>query len=73
MRKPFKIILKSGHVIDMQAETCQVQRMAGELVHMNFTGSNIHMLHLNLDEVAAIIQPLICEPQTAESEAHEHE
>lgn len=68
MRKPFKIIMKSGAVIELQAETFQAKRMAGELLQINYTGSDTHILHIKLEEIAAIVQPLVCEADTAESE-----
>ena len=68
MRKPFKIIMKSGAVIELQAETFQTQYMGGSLLQINVTGSDTHVLYLDTAEVAAILQPLDCEPQAAESE-----
>ena len=62
MRKPFKIIMKSGAVIDLRAETFHVRRTLGELTEIKTTGSDVHIMHLDLGQVAAIIQPLECEP-----------
>lgn len=68
MRKPFKIIMKSGAVIELQAETFHVKWTLGELTEIKTTGSDVHIMHLDLAQIAAIVQPLECVDNTAESE-----
>lgn len=59
MLHTFKIIMKSGAVIELHAKHCTATRVLGRLSELEIKGStNVHILHIDLNEVAAITQTL---------------
>lgn len=59
MLHTFKIIMKSGAVIELHAKHLAVRKQLGSLVAVEWKGCmNANVMYLDLNEVAAITQTL---------------
>ena len=60
MLHTFKVIMKSGAVIELHAKHLIVRKQMGSLVEVEWKGCmNVNVMYLDLNEVAAITQTLI--------------
>ena len=67
MLHTFKIVMKSGAVIELHAKHLTVRKQLGTLVETEWKGcTNVNVMHLDLNEVAAILQDLHEDPDAAE-------
>lgn len=59
MLHTFKVIMKSGAVIELHAKHLIVRKQMGSLVEVEWKGCmNVNVMYLDLNEVAAITQTL---------------
>lgn len=59
MLHTFKVIMKSGAVIELHAKNLIVRKQMGSLVEVEWKGCmNVNVMYLDLNEVSAITQTL---------------